>query len=227
MAESRFAPPISDASEKRLRHSRIPNKTQSTTAWGIRVWSEWASARVSRGEATGCEPVDTPLLQMPVEDLAYWMGKFVAEARKVDGSEYPPKTLYALVCCFKRYYEANGNHSVNPLCTADVRFGDFRQTLDAEMQRLHGKGLGCKKKQAEPITPDEEATRQLGQGSAQVLLNTVYFYNCKVFGLRSYDEHHSLECSQFEKKVDEKKKIYIAENKGVASPLAENKGGAI
>ena len=92
---------------------------------------------------------------MPVEDLAYWMGKFVAEARKVDRSEYPPKTLYALVCCFKRYYEANGNHSVNLLCTADARFGDFRQTLDAEI-RLHGKGLGCKKKQAEPITPDEK-----------------------------------------------------------------------
>ena len=47
MAESRFAPPISDASEKRLRNSRIPNKTQSTTAWGIHVWSEWASACAS------------------------------------------------------------------------------------------------------------------------------------------------------------------------------------
>ena len=68
MAESRFAPPISDASEKRLRHSRIPNKTQSMTAWGIHVWSEWASARVSRGEATGRTPVDMPLLHMPVEE---------------------------------------------------------------------------------------------------------------------------------------------------------------
>ena len=26
----------------------------------------------------------------------------------------------------------------------------------------------------------------------QVLWNTVYFYNCKVFGLRCYDEHNRL-----------------------------------
>ena len=63
-------------------------------------------------------PVDTLLLQMQVEDLAYWMSKFVLEARKTDGSEYPPKTLYAIVCSFKRYYEANGVHDVNVLNTA-------------------------------------------------------------------------------------------------------------
>ena len=150
---------------------------------------------------------------MQVEDLAYWMSKFVLEARKADGSEYPPKTMYALVCCFKRYYEVSGVHDVNPLDTADPRFGRFRQTLDAEMQRLHAKGLGSKRKQAESITADEEAmlwsVGQLGRGSAHALLNTVYFYNCKVFGLRSYDEHHSLQCSQFEKKVDESGRLYL------------------
>ncbi len=40
------------------------------------------------------------------------------------------------------------------------------------MQRLHGKGLGTKEKQAEPITPDEEAILwacgQMGWHSAQV-----------------------------------------------------------
>ena len=55
------------------------------------------------------------------------------------------KNLYALVCCFKRYYEANGVHTVNPLDTDDPRFGDFRHSLDAEIQRLHGKGLGTRK----------------------------------------------------------------------------------
>ena len=64
-------------------------------------------------------------------------------------------------------------------------------------------GLHTKKKQAEPITADEEAmlwaAGQMGCGRAQALLNTVYFYKCKVFGLRSYDEHHSLQCKQFEK----------------------------
>ena len=134
---SRFASPVNDATEEQLRLTRIPEKTKSATAWGIRVWNDWATSRASTVETAGHAPVGTLLLQMQVEDLAYWMSKFVLEARKADGSEYPPKTMYALVCCFKRYYEASGVHDVNPLDTADPRFGSFRQTLDAEMQRLH------------------------------------------------------------------------------------------
>ena len=120
---SRFASPVTDATEEQLRLTRIPEKTKSLTAWGIRVWSEWAAARAATtGEMAGHVSVGTPLLEMPVEDLAYFISKFVLEARKADGSEYPPKTLYALVCCFKRYYEASGVHDVNPLDTSDPRF---------------------------------------------------------------------------------------------------------
>ena len=153
---SQFASPVDDSAEERHRLSSIPEKTKSVTAWGFRVWTEWAAVRATESDTHGRLPVTTPLLEMGAEDLAYWLGKFVLETRKADGSEYPPKTLYSLVCCFKRHYEASGIHSINPLDTADPRFGPFRQTLDAEMQRLHSRGLGTKKKQAEPITPDEE-----------------------------------------------------------------------
>ena len=49
--------------------------------------------------------------------------------------EYPPKSIYTLVCCFKRYYEQYGVFDVNPLSLSDSRFGNFRVTLDAEMKR--------------------------------------------------------------------------------------------
>ena len=114
---------------------------------------------------------------------------------------------------FQTFFEENGIHNDNPLNVGDSRFGNFRATLDAEMKRLHGKGLGTSSKQAEPITADEESllwtSGQLGTHSAKALLNTVYFYNCKVFGLRSYDEHRNLRCSQFAKKLDEKGRVYI------------------
>ena len=41
------------------------------------------------------------------------------------------------------------------------------------------------------------------------LLNMVYYYNCKVFGLRSNDEHRNLLCAQYEKKVDENGDVYL------------------
>ena len=102
------------------------------------MWDDWAAARPASSDTDHDHvPVTTPLLDMPVSDLAYWMGKFVLETRKTEGQEYPPKTSYALVCCFKRYYEAKGVRTVNPLDTDDPRFGGFRHSLDAEMQRLH------------------------------------------------------------------------------------------
>ena len=97
------------------------------------------------------------------------------------------------MCCIKRYYEADSVHNINPLDPSDARFGSFIAALDAEMKPLHSLGLGSTTKQAQPITADEEAllwsTGQFGRHSSVSLLNTVYYYNCKVFGLRSYDEH--------------------------------------
>ena len=68
------------------------------------------------------------------------------------------------------------------------------------------------KKQAEPISPDEEAVLWaqgiFGTHNAQIPTNTVYFYNCKVFALQSY-EHRNLKRDQFTKKVDEKSRVYM------------------
>ena len=63
------------------------------------------------------------------------------------------------------------------------------------------------------MTADEESLLwrkgEFGTHSGRALRNTVYFYNCKVFGLRGYDEHHRLQCSQFEKKIDEMGRVYL------------------
>jgi hypothetical protein len=56
------------------------------------------------------------------------------------------------------------------------------------MKQLHCAGIGATQKQAAPITPRKEEklweSGQLGAHSAKSLLNTVFFYNCKLFGLR-------------------------------------------
>ena len=133
---------------------------------------------------------------MPIQDFAFWLGKFVLEVRKQNGREYPPKTLYSLVCCFKRHFEVNGVHDANPLNPGSTVFGNFMSTLYAEMKCLHATGLGVTTKQAEPIQPDEEAILWFkglfGTHNAKALTNMVYFYNCKIFELWSYDEHRNL-----------------------------------
>ncbi len=89
---SRFAAPVTDANEKEMRSLAISGKTKATIDWRMKAWADWAFARqISPADVESRVIPTTPLLDMPPDDLAYWMGKFVLEVRKVNGSEYPPK----------------------------------------------------------------------------------------------------------------------------------------
>ncbi len=97
-SSSRFADPVTDAKEKEIRSKAIPDKTKATTDWGMKAWTDWACSRlISPADVVSRVLPTTPLLDMPPGDLAYWMGKFVLEVRKQNGSEYPPKSLYGLL----------------------------------------------------------------------------------------------------------------------------------
>ena len=78
----------------------------------------------------------------------------------------------------------------------DPSFAEFRSTLDSEMKKIQSLGIGTKKKQAEPLTIDEEEllwqTGQLGNHSPQALVDTMLFMNGVYFALRSGDEHRNL-----------------------------------
>ena len=71
------------------------------------------------------------------------------------------------------------------------------------MKRLRG----VKKRQAEPITVEEEnklwEKGVLGESDPQTLLDTVLFLCGIHFALRSGQEHRSLKLSQFELQIDE------------------------
>ena len=69
------------------------------------------------------------------------------------------------------------------------KFSIFRRVLDAEMKegtRL-GIGLANKKKEKQPVNEENEkkfwTMGLLGKNSAKSLLNVVYFYYGKLFGL--------------------------------------------
>ena len=76
-----------DEKEGNLRLQAVPETTKSAANWGISVWKEWVTARSVKAADGRCS-VSTPLLAMPVDDLAYCLRKFVLETRKKDGTEY-------------------------------------------------------------------------------------------------------------------------------------------
>lgn len=100
-----FTAPVTNSVEEQQQLTRIPEKTKNVTTSGMHVWL----------------PSRNLSLETPVEDLAYWTGKFVLKRGRWMAVSICPKLcrLYTLACCLKRYYEANGVHDVNPLITVD------------------------------------------------------------------------------------------------------------
>ena len=68
------------------------------------------------------------------------------------------------------------------------------------MKCLQGKGIGSRKRQAEPLTEEEEETLWskgvLGDHSPEALLNTIIFMNGLYFALRSGKEHRDLRLNE-------------------------------
>ena len=94
------------------------------------------------------------------------------------------------------------------------------------MKRLRSLGLGVKKKQAEPITTEEENKLWeqgiLGNSSPQVLLDTMVFLCGMYFALRSGQEHRSLQCSQIELFEPQNSPPYLVYNENYSK---NNTGG--
>ena len=171
---TRFAEPVTDDDIAKLKLSQINKNTSKNTKWAISLFENW---RVHRSN-------QIPELQtMDKPTMAFWLSRFIMEVRNVKGEEYPPKTIYQIICGLLRYLKEQGKYDKNFLDNEDPCFAEFYTLLDSRMKDLLQKGHGTSIKQADPITPkEEEKLWELGVFGAndpQTLQYTVFFYACK------------------------------------------------
>ena len=126
---------------------------------------------------------------------------FIVETSRQDGARYPARMLYGIIAGIQYFDRQSGRHEITFLNIADPTFGSLHQVLDARMKERTSKGVGMVTKQAQVISKDEEEllwlTCVFNINSAQGLPYLVFFYNCKLFGLRGGDEHQELCCQEF------------------------------
>lgn len=147
MALSRFREAKTAEEEVNLVRNAVPKSTQYKNKWAYRIFEDWQRQRLVKVpivEFTGLfktydfhlvESLDTPLVEMSVLSINYWLTKFVQEVAKPSKERYPPKTLYGIIAGIRRFLaEQKRSEDINPLNTSDKRFMILRSTLDAEMK---------------------------------------------------------------------------------------------
>ena len=92
---------LDDAKSEALTKKFVPKNTEKNTQWTLSTFLSW---RDKRNQCFSEEPEKQVPLDIlgSTDSVAIWFTFFVAEVRKKDGTEYPPKTLYLLLTFKKR-----------------------------------------------------------------------------------------------------------------------------
>ena len=134
------------------------------------------------------------------------MSRFVVEVRKVNGAEYPGKTVLEMVEGIQRYLL---KHGVQYSFRQDKQCQTYR-ALDAII-RDRGKGTIPKTITEMIDEADEEWMWQnglLGHEYPEQLINTLIWQMTKAFGLQDYD-HRQLVFSRFESGMETNGQVYL------------------
>ena len=190
---------LNDDQMEDLSHKNFSYETNKKIRWVLKMFHEWRSYWNSTPDLKhiDCDLDDKSSISM--ESVIFAVPRFITEVKKLDGSNFPGKTLYDIVICIQFHLESIG--FAWKLLNQDT-FKDVRFTLD-NMMKLHtSEGVGVSVHQAAVLTGiDEEelwAQGLLGWANPHTLLDTVVYLIRKGFTLRAGKEHQCLRSLEFD-----------------------------
>ena len=158
---------------------------KKNTQWALSTLLSWRDKRNEhfREEADKQVPVGL-LASTDHVILGKWFSLYVAEVRKKDGTEYPPKTMYILLAGILRHMRLQNPKYPNFLDMEDLSIATFHNPLDNVLRDLRARGVGSESQQTEALRKEEErlwSSGTLGDDNPRSLLHTVFYLNGKIF----------------------------------------------
>ena len=193
-----------------LSKGYVPQNTEKNTQWAMRVFEQWQEARCVQGN-----PVHDKLLQAPYDigAFSHWLSLFVREVRlKADGSLYPPKSNYQLLCGILHYMKQQDPFAPNFLERKDGRFCELHGTCEYVFRQLGEKGVGANPNKTASISKEEENTlwdkNILGTSNPLMLQRAVFFFCEESVLLTGRRRTASMKPSQLVRKSNPNRYIY-------------------
>ena len=223
-----FKMPLKDEELKDLSHKNFSPETMKKVSWATRMYKQWRNNRneMPNLEAILCDLDDKSSITKPA--LVFALTCFLSKIKKIDGSEYPGKTLYDILICIQFHLETIG---FGWKLINDGDFSDIKFTLDNLMKLRVSQGIGIGVKQAQFLNAmDEDVLWNLGllgQHCPEVLLNTVIFMLGKGCALCAGKEHYALRRppynSQFTFMHDDEGQVFLRYCEDIG--MKTNRGG--
>ena len=219
--------PLDSNAMTSLTYKKFSDETAKKIRWVVKMYHEW---RVQRMSDTGLDiKCDMDYVNsVTKENIVTGVCRFLTEVKKINGTEFPGKTLYDLVICLQFHLET---HGFSWKLLSHDEFKDIRFTLDNLMKEQCAQGIGVKVRQAEIITQFHEevfwSMGLLGDKDPATLLNSVIFMLGKGLALHAGEEHRILKAPPFSTQLsfmhDEQGAVFVRyyEEAGVKT----NKGG--
>ncbi|ELW67528.1 Zinc finger MYM-type protein 2 [Tupaia chinensis] len=162
--------------------------------YGVNAWKHWVKTRQLDEDLLVLDELKSPksvklkedLLSHTTAELNYGLAHFVNEIRRPNGENYAPDSIYYL-CLGIQEYLCGSNRKDNIFI--DPGYQTFEQELNKILRSWQPS-----------ILPDgsifsrvEEdylwRIKQLGSHSPVALLNTLFYFNTKYFGLKTVEQH--------------------------------------
>ncbi len=113
--------------------------TERKIKWVLGIYCQWCEHKLAdkRCDIRICKSDIHFPSKLQLTDMAYSLRMFLTEARKLDSSEYPPRTLYQMILCIQMFFE---KHKVfwKLLGKGDECLTDLYYTLDNLMKKHTG-----------------------------------------------------------------------------------------
>ena len=139
-----------------LVFSGFAKATDVKSYWAVRVFDSWKKEKNLKAVTQphlSISPILPRLLDMTKDQISYSLSRFIMEAKKQNGEDYPAETLYELIISIQLYLEMQVKSM--KVLNEDV-FLPLKNTLDNCMKQLSAIGKTIPREQADIITEKEE-----------------------------------------------------------------------
>ena len=142
---------ISTERVNKLKEDKIKKRTYAKMQWAVKAFREWHSNRMSDVNTFDARIYESDIDRvelLEIDSFQFSVCCFLAEVHKVDGTEYPGKTLYHLIVSLQKHLMARGK--MWKLVEGE-EFKQIRIVLNNLMKERTKANIGTVKHQAKVI----------------------------------------------------------------------------